>query len=54
MKPAYLEVMEWAKQELEQGNRLKASRIQRVAEQMEARYEAEQKRLVRERSTYYY
>lgn len=40
---AHEELSEWAKEELENGNRVKASRIQRVAERVKERYEAEMK-----------
>lgn len=47
MKPDYQEMMEWAQDELKNGNRIKAAHIQKAAERMKSCYEAEQERLAR-------
>lgn len=47
MKPAYQEVMEWAQDELQNGNRIKAAHIQKAAERMKVAYDNEQERLMR-------
>jgi hypothetical protein len=54
MKPCYQELLDWANEELETGNRIKASRIYKVAMRVKERYEiAEEKRMNEMESMYF-
>lgn len=50
----YEEIMAWAKEEFENGNRVKASRIQKAAEKMKEKHEAEERKRFKDMYTKYF